>query len=214
MKICKRCSVEKSDDSFRFNKNRPNTRSTCKECEKKICLIYRSNNREKEKERCRKYRLENVERVKISKHKTYLKYYKNNSDKIKERVRRYAKSSLGKEKRRDRHIFRSKTDSNYRMLRSLRNRMKAAIEGRLKSDTTFALLGCNKEFLIKHIESQFSNGMNWSNYGIRGWHIDHIVPCYTFNLENTEEQRKCFHYSNLRPLWAKENLSRPRAIVS
>ena len=52
--------------------------------------------------------------------------------------------------------------------------------------------------------------MNWSNWNKEGWHIDHIKPCYSFNLSNPEQQKECFHYTNLRPLWSKENLSRPR----
>ncbi|GAI33061.1 unnamed protein product, partial [marine sediment metagenome] len=58
----------------------------------------------------------------------------------------------------------------------------------------------------KHLEKRFVKGMSWKNYG--KWHIDHIKPCATFNLSEKKEQRKCFHYSNLQPLWAKENLSK------
>jgi hypothetical protein len=50
--------------------------------------------------------------------------------------------------------------------------------------------------------------MNWKNYGL--WHIDHIKSCYTFNLSQREEQARCFNWKNLRPLWAKENLTRPK----
>ena len=48
--------------------------------------------------------------------------------------------------------------------------------------------------------------MSWGNYG--KWHVDHIRPCASFNLVNEEEQKKCFHYTNLQPLWAKDNLSK------
>jgi len=50
--------------------------------------------------------------------------------------------------------------------------------------------------------------MSWLNYGIGGWEIDHIKPCCHFDLSKPEEQEKCFHYSNLRPLWATENRSK------
>ena len=62
--------------------------------------------------------------------------------------------------------------------------------------------------LKKHIEKQFKPGMNWSNHSVRGFHIDHIIPCASFDLTKEEEQKKCFHYTNLQPLWAEENLSK------
>jgi len=58
------------------------------------------------------------------------------------------------------------------------------------------------------LETKFLEGMDWDNYGIYGWHIDHIKPCSLFNLENIEEQKKCFHYTNLQPLWAIDNLKK------
>ena len=70
------------------------------------------------------------------------------------------------------------------------------------------LVGCSIPDLIKHLESKFQEGMNWSNYGFYGWHIDHIRPCSSFNLLNEEEQKQCFHYTNLQPLWAKDNLQK------
>ena len=70
------------------------------------------------------------------------------------------------------------------------------------------LLGCSIEHAIKHIESLFKPGMSWDNHGLHGWHIDHILPCSRFDLTDVEQQKKCFHYTNLQPLWAKENLSK------
>ena len=54
--------------------------------------------------------------------------------------------------------------------------------------------------------------MTWDNYGINGWHIDHIIPVSKFDLTNNEAIKVCFHYSNLQPLWAKDNLKKGNKI--
>lgn len=68
------------------------------------------------------------------------------------------------------------------------------------------LLGCPLDVAKNHIEKQFKDGMTWDNHG--EWHIDHIKPCASYDLNIPEEQKKCFHYTNLQPLWANENLSK------
>ena len=75
-----------------------------------------------------------------------------------------------------------------------------------KSAKTLELLGCTVEQLQTFLEAEFTDGMTWENYG--EWHIDHIRPCASFNLEDPEEQKKCFHWTNLQPLWAKDNLAK------
>ena len=85
----------------------------------------------------------------------------------------------------------------------LRSRINHAIRGYRKSRSTIELLGCHIKQLKKHLESKFKEGMNWNNYG--KWHIDHIKPCCSFDLSKPEEQKKCFHYTNLQPLWAEDN---------
>lgn len=67
-------------------------------------------------------------------------------------------------------------------------------------------MGGSVEDIKNHIESQFMEGMTWGNHGVRGWHIDHIKPCASFDLTDIEEQKKCFHFTNLQPLWAHDNL--------
>lgn len=77
-----------------------------------------------------------------------------------------------------------------------------------KRAKTEQLIGCTWQQLVAHIENQFTDGMNWLNRG--DWHIDHIIPCSLFDLASEQGQRDCFHYSNLRPLWAHDNWSRPK----
>ena len=93
-----------------------------------------------------------------------------------------------------------------RIKHNLRIRTRHVLKGKIKSGTTIDLLGCQPEFLISYIEKQFKEGMTWDNYGRRGWHIDHILPCASFDLSDPEQQKKCFHYTNLQPLWAEDNL--------
>ncbi len=75
-----------------------------------------------------------------------------------------------------------------------------------KSKKSLEYIGCSSEDFIKYIESLFLEGMTWENK--RDWHIDHIIPCCSFDLSNEEEALTCFHYSNMRPLWAKDNFAK------
>jgi hypothetical protein len=97
---------------------------------------------------------------------------------------------------------------NYKIIISLRIRINKALHNNQKKGNTIELLGCSIEEFKKYLETKFLEGMDWDNYGIYGWHIDHIKPCSLFNLENIEEQKKCFHYTNLQPLWAIDNLKK------
>ena len=101
---------------------------------------------------------------------------------------------------------RLKTDVNFRLKVTLRSRLQQALKRNTKSASTLALLGCSVDYLKKHLEKQFQAGMTWDNR--REWHVDHIVPCASFDLNDPYEQQQCFHYSNLQPLWKAENLSK------
>ena len=70
-------------------------------------------------------------------------------------------------------------------------------------------VGCSPAFLREHLERLFSDGMTWENQG--EWHVDHIRPCASFDLSTEEEKKRCFHYTNLQPLWATDNLSKGAA---
>ena len=75
------------------------------------------------------------------------------------------------------------------------------------------LLGCSPDFFKRHLESKFTEGMSWENYGTKGWHIDHIKPCASFDLTIESEQIECFHFSNLQPLWWYDNIEKSDKIV-
>jgi hypothetical protein len=73
------------------------------------------------------------------------------------------------------------------------------------------LLGCTIEQLWIHLEKTFKPGMTRENYG--KWHVDHIIPCASFDLTIPEQQTKCFHYTNLQALWASENIIKSDKIL-
>lgn len=77
-----------------------------------------------------------------------------------------------------------------------------------KWNTTSKILGCDFKFFQKYIEKKFKPNMNWQNWTFYGWHLDHIKPISSFDLTKKTEQKKCFHYTNLQPLWWEDNLKK------
>ena len=182
-------------------------------------------NREKKIKKVKEYYLKNKEKL-LKRHKITGKiYYFNNKEKIKKyqknhytinkekillKGKEYRKNNKEKIKAHD--IWRSKNNINRRLGLLLRRRTLLALKGKSKSASTMTLLGVsNIEFVWKHLESTFKPGMTKENHGL--WHIDHIIPCSSFDLSKAEEQVKCFHYTNLQALWAYENLSKGSKIV-
>lgn len=96
----------------------------------------------------------------------------------------------------------------FRILKSLRSRLLQALKNNIKKKHTIQFIGCSTKELKSYLEAKFSKGMSWESYGRKGWHIDHIIPCSNFDLSKLEEQEKCFHYTNLQPLWWYDNLKK------
>jgi hypothetical protein len=132
--------------------------------------------------------------------------YQKNKEQIAARSRIYRRAT--REQRNAQHRVRMQTDPLYNITICLRNRLtKVLREARAKkTKSTFGLLGCTIEEFMVYLEAQFQPGMTWDNRS--EWHIDHKIPCVSFNLLDPEQQRLCFHYTNLQPLWAKDNLSK------
>ncbi len=122
------------------------------------------------------------------------------------RSKEYRKNN--KERNSKRNRDRRKTDINYKLAELLRGRFYKAIKINKKPGSAVRDLGCSLEDLKIHLEQQFQEGMNWDNWSRTGWHIDHVKPLASFDLTNREELLKACHFSNLQPLWAKNNLSK------
>ena len=186
-----------------------------KEKQKQYKKEYYLNNKEKIKQKIKEYRLNNKEKIKQwrlnnrekiiqQKKEHYLKNKKhynqkckqwrlNNKKHIREYYHKYEKE-------------RFKIDPNYKLVKLIRNRINSVLKGKYKSKSTIKLLGCSIEECWQHLESKFQPGMTRDNYG--KWHVDHIKPCAAFDLTDPEQQKICFHYTNLQPLWAEDNLKK------
>lgn len=103
----------------------------------------------------------------------------------------------------------------FRLKQLLRRRMKKVLNGTTKSGKSVALVGCSWIQLREHIQRQFRQGMCWGNSGtgVGKWHIDHRVPCAAFDLTKEDQQRTCFHFTNLRPLWSITNMKKADKIT-
>lgn len=130
-------------------------------------------------------------------------YYGKNREKELERHRRYRIANRDKLRRASNQRYAKNV--NHRIRTILAARIHDVLNGLQKVDKTMHLIGCSMEQLKARLASQFKTGMAWDNYGYRGWHVDHIRPCASFDLRDPEQQRLCFHYTNLQPLWAEEN---------
>jgi hypothetical protein len=194
MKICTKCGIEKNESEFHKQKSHKN--GLCSWC--KACV---NNNHQKWYNK-NKIRLQDYQRE-------YQKeYYKDNHEKAKEAVKRWRTDNP--DYKQEYYKNRRKVDPNYKLAMNLRSRIRSAVKSQFgdKAYKSIELLGCTIEEARQHLESKFQDGMTWENYGMFGWHIDHIKPVSSFDLTNPEEQKKCFHYTNLQPLWAEENLTK------
>lgn len=187
--------------------------------------IYDKINKEKNLATDREYRIKNAEKVKLYSQEHYKnnkqkrkeqqnKHYTENKEQYRKRgIERYKKNKKDiDEKRRIRLREKYKNDSVYRITNALRCGVYRAIKTGKKIKRTLDLLGCSVEELKCHIESQFEAGMTWDNWsnGDGFWNLDHIKPVTSFDFSKPESWEQCFHYTNLQPLWWRENVFEKR----
>lgn len=189
MKLCSKCDTTKSRTDF-YRRSKGRLREWCKQCESAASSRYQRLHPEKKKA-------------------TAARHYRKHSKAIGIKTRRYALQNprWAREYAREWRKNRYNSDPNFRLTALFRTRIWAALKGATKSATTQDLLGCTIVALRAYLEAQFRPGMTWENYG-PVWHVDHRKPCISFDLSDSSQQRKCFHFSNLQPLFAVENLSK------
>lgn len=172
-------------------------RFCCKKCSNRAWYL---NNKEHRSQKNKAYR-ENP--ISLAKTKILNKKWseENTEHSIKYRAKNKAKFAKRKYQRYHAEI-------QYRLKVSLRDRLNHAIKNKQKSGSAVSDIGCTIDELKSYLESKFQPGMSWDNWSRTGWHIDHVVPLSSFDLSDPEQLRKACHYTNLQPLWAKQNLSK------
>lgn len=185
---CSKCKSWKSFDSFWVDKN--NTTGF-------FCRCIDCVNQERQSKEYKEYR--------SNYHQTeqYKKYHKEYEANKRVRTEKDNEARRKKEKR-----YRE-TNILYKLKMNCSRRIRLCINK--YNNKTIDYLGCSIIDLKKHLESQFQPGMSWENYGLKGWHIDHIIPLASANTE--EEIYGLFHYTNLQPLWAADNLKKSDKVL-
>jgi len=185
--------VEKKDEILEYERN------------------YVKKNREKVKTRQRAYHAKNVEKIK--------EYLVRNAERRRavkrawdlkniDHVRQYRRGYIA----RGYELF--KANLQQQLAHGIRLRLRVALTRHKrtvpirikKSGSAVTLLGCSIAEVIRHLEAQFQSGMSWENRSLHGWHIDHRKPLSSFNLSDPDQLAQACHYTNLQPLWAKENI--------
>ncbi len=197
-KLCCDCKNWKSLDNYNNAKSWDNYYKRCKQCVKK----YADDHKEQKKQWQEENKKKTQDRQRI--------YREKNKEQIAKRAAEYSKNNREKlnEKNRQKRL----NNEEYRLVSNMRARIPFALAGATKSASTMELIGCTVDFLKDHLEFQFADGMTWENYG-NCWHVDHRIPCASFNMLDPIEQRICFHYSNLQPLWAEDNLKKGDTVI-
>ena len=174
-------------------------------------------NTEATKERLNRWVLKNPDRKEeiddlISKEKKItnqlLRQIERKGEKNRSYNQKYFSTDKGRKTRVENMTDYYKNNPHARFILAVRKRISGfmQIKKMTKKNKTFQMLGCTPQELILHIEKQFKPGMNWNNWSVHGWHLDHIVPLDSG--KNQEEVEKLCHYTNLQPLWAEENLKK------
>jgi hypothetical protein len=205
-KVCARCKQDLPIFAFNARKHHSGNMgydAWCKSCRSLYKKQYNKEHAEDKKTYSIKY------------NKTHLRIYnpeysKKQYNKHINRIRAYQHKTRPQQNARKRQRY--KEDPNFKLKTILRRSLHKAVKGIEYKNRTTKLLGCSVSAFKQHLEALFLPGMTWNNWKLFGWHIDHIKPISSFDLTDSEQQKICFHYTNMQPLWWKDNLTKGNKI--
>jgi hypothetical protein len=219
IKTCQGCKKAKQGTEFpAYCRSHDGLFGFCKECKSKADKKSHRKHKKERNEAQREHYYENRERISahrkelrndpefIAKEQKYNRDYREkNKKKLKKKRSEYYQHN--KKRINERFVEARHNNLNFRLKNNLRTRLWHAVKFVRKKSHMIDYLGCSIEELREHLERLFQPDMTWENYGSE-WHIDHIKPCCDFDLTKEEEISICFHFTNLQPLWAEENMSK------
>jgi hypothetical protein len=224
-KKCSKCFKTKLINEFHKDvRTKDKYRTYCNSCISILGKIYRQThkikaslynrqwrekNKDKKREQDRLYKANHREEARIRSKKYYYQFKNTEKYKKYHQIQRQLRNPQRRKKVKEQY----QNNINFKLLIICRTRLYKALKNKHKIFHTIELFGCSINDLKRHLEQQFKNGMNWNNYGLKGWHIDHIKPCSSFDLTDPKQQKECFHYTNLQPLWAKDNLEKGNKLI-
>jgi len=242
MEECKSCTkcgtIKPFSEYWGDNRAKDKKASECKDCARirkakwyqenllkcaERAKQYRRLNKEQKSKLAREYREKNKDKIKTKKKLEY----QQNKEKIKERarqnyyanleqrreyVKQYHLNNRDKAKKWSRNWMReARKNPWFKLISNFRSAIYTSLRKR-KETPSFKLLDYSINDLIKHLEKQFEDGMNWNNYGnkLDQWSVDHVIPISAFNFkkETDIDFKRCWRLSNLRPMWHIENLKK------
>lgn len=167
--------------------------ASCKQC---LNSLRKVKYKEKTKNKISKRQKKTPEELKEYRRKWYLEH----KEKYKEYRKKYSPNKYKTERKKKDPLFRLRINISDYMRKIIKSK------GGIKSQKMEKILGIDFKSYTKYLENLFQEGMSWDNWTSSGWHIDHIIPLCSAN--NEQELLVLLHYSNTRPLWAKDNLSK------
>jgi len=209
---CSKCGQLKSYQCFCLSKNRIfGINVYCKQCASEKQKAYFVENRDAVIRTNKKWTEANPERVFARQQRFRLE--NPGYDVEWRKINLDHNRALARKRRRERWNISPKT----RICNAISSAIRDQITGKVKNGRkSFDLLGYTHAELKADLESKFTEGMSWNNYGAGGWEIDHIIPQSVFNFEKPEDIdfRRCWGLSNLQPMWASDNRSKNNKLSS